>query len=143
MSIFPITCHYNLTLVNAMNDSLMKMQGLYTSSVNVAQSFRCIMITSMHTILHGGLRFERVTIVNHMFTFSCQEAILHGPSKARGKIPNAFVESTTIDDGTFHKSSTCLSSLYCNFARVRDETPCSSLTKPRKLSFPSVCLIQS
>lgn len=34
-------------------------------------------------------------------------------------------------------------SLHWAFARVRVDMPCSNLTNPRKLNFPSVCLIQS
>lgn len=33
--------------------------------------------------------------------------------------------------------------LHCAFTKVRLDTPCNNLTNPRKLSFPSVCLIQS
>lgn len=44
--------------------------------------------------------------------------------------------------GTDHRESLDLPNCYA-LAKDRDDTPCNNLTKPRKLSFPSACLIQS
>lgn len=58
-------------------------------------------------------------------------------------LPTFFIGKNSLRQAGSSSRSGMGLKFYWAFARARLDTPCNNLANPRKLSFPSVCLIQS